>query len=358
MAGLGLQKLLGGSRRDAAGPQAEGLDARIRAAVSLLVSSPGRRRRLGLDRPRRRQRALRHVAGALGAEPGPEGRLQRARRQLPQGRRHGCRSRSPPRPRTITRARRFCCTRCRRSDKATSPWPTGCTASGCSSRPARWPIWPWPWSKWTASRWPASCSTCWPSAISTTFPSRRTAAEGSLPWSQSPAELHALWALASTGRRPNRRRRRNSSIGSWPIASAIAGRPTRPPAPPRWRCAAGSPRAASRASDTRLTVFVNDVLAKTLDVDPTAGTQTIDVPAKRAQEGRQAADQLPDRRPRALPYQCILGGFVPTEKLKGTTDEWTDQADVRAGAAGNGRPRSAARIRRRSKAPTPSSRIR
>ena len=55
----------------------------------------------------------------------------------------------------------------------------------------------------------------------------------------------------SSRSRRSRRRRRRSSIGSWPIASAIAGRPTRRPGPPRWRCAAGRPKPASTASATR-----------------------------------------------------------------------------------------------------------
>ena len=81
--------------------------------------------------------------------------------------------------------------------------------------------------------------------------SRRKSATGSLPWSHSPAELRALYGLGPPGgRAASRPRPRNWSIGSWPIARAIAGRPTRPPARPRWRCAAGSPRAASRASTT------------------------------------------------------------------------------------------------------------
>ena len=45
-------------------------------------------------------------------------------------------------------------------------------------------------------------------------------------------------------------------------------------------------------------------------------------------------------------YQCILGGFVPADKLKSTTDRLEGRADLRAGAAGVGRPRDPARLRR------------
>ena len=58
----------------------------------------------------------------------------------------------------------------------------------------------------------------------------------------------------------------------------------------------------------KLTVFVNDVQVKVLDIDPAAGSQWIDVPRRflmpaenaKPDEKVQPAGQLPDRRPRAL----------------------------------------------------------
>ena len=80
----------------------------------------------------------------------------------------------------------------------------------------------------------------------------------------------------------------------------------------------------------KLTVFVNDVQVKVLDIDPAAGSQWIDVPrrllnsaenAKPGEKVRQRVNFQIAGRGRYT-YQCILGGFVPAEKLKSTTNAW------------------------------------
>ena len=140
--------------------------------------------------------------------------------------------------------------------------------------------------------------------------------QATLPWSQSPAELHALWALALQQAAPQSPKAKQAV--DWLLAHRVGYRwsPDKATGPAtlalcRW------------AADTRfdgdrytLKVFVNDVLAKTLDVDPKAGTQTIDVPAGcLKKEGRQRINfQIAGRGRYA--YQCVLGGFVPTEKLQ------------------------------------------
>ena len=71
-----------------------------------------------------------------------------------------------------------------------------------------------------------------------------------------------------------------------------------------------------------LTVSVNDAQAKRIEVDPTAGTQTVEVPAEMlAKQGKQRIGFQIAGRGRYT-YQCILGGVVPADKLKSTTDEW------------------------------------
>ncbi len=72
----------------------------------------------------------------------------------------------------------------------------------------------------------------------------------------------------------------------------------------------------------KLTVFVNDVQVKVLDIDPAAGSQSIDVPRrflKPGEKGKQRVNFQIAGRGRYT-YQCILGGFVPADKLKSTTD--------------------------------------
>ncbi len=75
----------------------------------------------------------------------------------------------------------------------------------------------------------------------------------------------------------------------------------------------------------KLTVLVNDAEIKVLDIDPAAGTQTIDVPqkflVKPGEKGRQRVNFRLAGRGRYT-YQCILGGFVPADKLKSTAGSW------------------------------------
>jgi alpha-2-macroglobulin len=146
---------------------------------------------------------------------------------------------------------------------------------------------------------------------------------GTLPWSGSPTELHALWALALEQVAPQSPKTKQQV--DWLLAHRTGHRwsPEKATGPAalalcRWF-------AASRFDGQRYTlkVFVNDVLAGALDVDPARGTQTIDVPpAMLKPEGRQRINfQIAGRGRYA--YQCILSGFVPAEKLQSTTKDWS-----------------------------------
>ena len=154
-------------------------------------------------------------------------------------------------------------------------------------------------------------------------PLRRVVGGGSLAWSQSPAEQYALWALALQQVAPQSARAKQAI--DWLLAHRVGHRwsPDKATGPAtlalcRW------------AADTRfdgdrytLKLFVNDVLAATLDVDPKAGTQTIDVhEGLLAKVGRQRINFQIAGRGR-YSYQCVLGGFVPTDRLQATTKDWT-----------------------------------
>jgi len=84
----------------------------------------------------------------------------------------------------------------------------------------------------------------------------------------------------------------------------------------------GEQKSSGQALTYKLAVFVNDVRAAVLDVDETTGTRTIDVPkALLKKEGKQRINfQITGRG--QYTYQCILGGFVPAEKLQSTVDDW------------------------------------
>ena len=160
---------------------------------------------------------------------------------------------------------------------------------------------------------------------------RREAPHGALPWSASPAELRALYALgleevaANSGVSPKAK-----ELVDWLLAHRTGNRwaPEKATGPAALALARWF--AASRFTSERykLAVFVNDVQIKALDIDPAAGSQAIDVPrrflVKPGEKGRQRVNFQITGRGRYT-YQCILGGFVPADKLKSTANSWQVQ---------------------------------
>ena len=154
-------------------------------------------------------------------------------------------------------------------------------------------------------------------------PSHDAAEACTLPWSRSPAELHALWALALQQAAAGSPKAKQSI--DWLMAHRVGYRWSPDKATGPATLALCQWAAVTRFDGDRYTlkIFVNDVLAKTLDVDPAAGTQAIDVHDRLLKnEGRQRINFQIAGRGR-YSYQCVLGGFVPTDQLKATTDDWT-----------------------------------
>ncbi len=69
-------------------------------------------------------------------------------------------------------------------------------------------------------------------------------------------------------------------------------------------------------------------------------------PRQAAQERREAADQFPAHRPRAIHLSVHPGRVRAHGERQEYDRRLADRADLRAGAAGAGRPRGAARVRR------------
>ncbi len=157
--------------------------------------------------------------------------------------------------------------------------------------------------------------------------SRRKAAGGSLPWSHSSTELRALYALAIQEVSSTRQERSASAKEQidWLLAHRTGHRWTPDKATGPATLALCRWFAANRfeAEHYKLTVFVNDVQAKVLQIDQASGTlmKTIDVPSRLLKPGKQRINFQITGRGRYT-YQCILGGFVPDEKLAGTTTDW------------------------------------
>ncbi|NQU22736.1 MAG: tetratricopeptide repeat protein, partial [Candidatus Nealsonbacteria bacterium] len=161
-----------------------------------------------------------------------------------------------------------------------------------------------------------------------------------LPWSHSPAEIRALYALGLQEVSPQAPELK--PLVEWLLAHRTGHRwlpdkATGPAAMALCRrsglalTADGStPKPSSGQAPTyKLAIFVNDVQAKVLEIDPAAGTQTVNVPAALLTKEPKQRIQFRITGRGHYTYQCILGGFVPSEKLKSTTDDWRVQRTYR-----------------------------
>jgi alpha-2-macroglobulin len=150
---------------------------------------------------------------------------------------------------------------------------------------------------------------------------RRSAADGLLPWSSSPAELRALYALLLVQVDPAADRTRETV--DWLMAHRTGHRwsPEKATGPATMALSQWYARSRFEGEKYQLTVMVNDKEAAVLEVAPSALTQTIDVPGELLGEGKQRIEFRIAGRGR-FTYQCILGGFVPADKLKNTTNLW------------------------------------
>ena len=138
----------------------------------------------------------------------------------------------------------------------------------------------------------------------------------------SPTELQAMRVLALEQVAP--RSPQTKAAVDWLMAHRVGSRwspdkATGPAALALCRWFAESRFAGERY---KLAVSVNGKPVKTLDVDPTAGALSLDVPAAMLEKkgSQEIGFQLTGRG--RYTYQCILGGFVPADKIKNTTKKW------------------------------------
>ena len=144
---------------------------------------------------------------------------------------------------------------------------------------------------------------------------------GSLPWSQSPAELRALYALAIQEISPSAPEVKE--LAAWLMAHRSGHRwsPDKATGPAIMALAKWFSTSRFEGRKYRLAVTVNGTGVAELDVDPAAATQVIDVPGSLLKGGKQQINFQITGRGR-YSYQCILAGFVPAAQLKSTTDRW------------------------------------
>ena len=150
------------------------------------------------------------------------------------------------------------------------------------------------------------------------FAGRRSAVSGLLPWCSSPAELRALFALALEKTDPASPRVREQV--DWLMAHRTGHRwtPDKATGPATLALCRWSAQSRFTGESYRLTVSVNGQQAGVLDVEASSLTQTIPIPGKLLQKGKQRIGFQITGRGRYT-YQCILAGFVPADELKSTT---------------------------------------
>ncbi|MEX2141126.1 MAG: MG2 domain-containing protein [Pirellulales bacterium] len=155
----------------------------------------------------------------------------------------------------------------------------------------------------------------------TNVPVRRATALGSLPWSYSATELRALFALGLEIANPDSAKTKEQV--DWLMAHRTGHRwsPEKATGPAAMAVATWYAKTRFEDQHYKLTIFVNDLQAAVLDITEDSDTLSVHVPPHLLKEGKQRINfQLTGRG--RYTYQAVLGGFVAADKLKNTTKNW------------------------------------
>ncbi|HUY89785.1 MAG TPA: tetratricopeptide repeat protein [Pirellulales bacterium] len=151
---------------------------------------------------------------------------------------------------------------------------------------------------------------------------KRASQLGSLPWSEAAAEIRALYLLSLEKVSPEAAK--NKELVDWLMAHRTGHRwsPDKATGPAALGLCQWYARTRFDQEHYELTIVVNGFEAKKLDVTKETGAETIAIPAKLLLKGKQRIQfQLAGRG--RFAFQCVLGGFVPADKLKSTTKDWS-----------------------------------
>ena len=150
----------------------------------------------------------------------------------------------------------------------------------------------------------------------------RTAGLSGLPWGQSSVEIRALYALALEEASPDSSK--TKELIDWLMSQRTGHRwaPDKATGPATLAAARWFGRTRFDEQHYKLTIVVNDLEVKTLDIDKQTGSLVVDVPARILKPGKQRVNfQLTGRG--QYTFQAILSGFVEADKLKSTTQDWS-----------------------------------
>lgn len=154
-------------------------------------------------------------------------------------------------------------------------------------------------------------------------PTAKSASLAQVSWNLSPVEVRAIYALGLDAVAPADARQQAQI--DWLMAHRTGHRwsPDKATGPAMLAVCRWFARSQFDSDKYKLTVYVNNFLAKELEIDQAAPTQTLDIPAdllKLDQPEQRVRFELAGRG--RYTYQCVLGGFVPGDQLKSTTAEW------------------------------------
>jgi tetratricopeptide (TPR) repeat protein len=144
----------------------------------------------------------------------------------------------------------------------------------------------------------------------------------SVAWNEAAAEVRALFCLAlqEAGVQPAK----TQELVTWLLAHRTGHRwaPEKATGPAALALAQWFAKTRFQNEHYKLAVFVNDREVAVLDIDDQAGTRTVNVPTESLKAGKNRINFSLSGRGRYT-YQCILGGFVPAEKARSTSKDWT-----------------------------------
>ncbi len=144
---------------------------------------------------------------------------------------------------------------------------------------------------------------------------------GLLPWSEASTEIRALYLLGLEKVLPESPKAKE--LADWLMAHRHAHRwsPDKATGPATLALADWFGRTKFGDEHYKLTVIVNNIEIGVLDVTPESRTQTLAVPPQVLKKDKQRVQFSLAGRGRYT-FECVLGGFVPADKLKSTTNDW------------------------------------
>jgi tetratricopeptide (TPR) repeat protein len=144
-----------------------------------------------------------------------------------------------------------------------------------------------------------------------------------IPWMKSGVELRALYLLALEAVDPGNVKA--AQLAEWLMANRYGSRwiPEKANGPAVAALVKWFGRTERLDEKYTLSVFVNNKELKKLDVDSAAdGTRRLTVPAEMLVKGKPQRINFDLEGRGRFSYSVVMGGFVPADKLKSTTNSW------------------------------------